>query len=154
MQKSPTSQSGIFTPRILLAFVLCCFGVLLTMFGFAGTLSSSAKTRAISPTPASGGPTTNLSNGITFDHATWNDPIRMVGEPDIVIDNNGGIYISGPGQHDSILMVLEVHGQRCAVASYRLPAQVELPERRRLILRLQLQIHNDVFASRSGDVNV
>jgi hypothetical protein len=97
MQKNPTSQSGIFTPRTLLAFVLCCFGVLLTMFGFAGTLSSSAKTRAISPVPASGGPTTNLSNGITFDHATWNDPIRMVGEPDIVIDKNGGIYSSGPG---------------------------------------------------------
>jgi hypothetical protein len=43
------------------------------------------------------GPSTNLSNGITFDHAVWQDPIRMVGEPDIVIDKQDGIYVSGPG---------------------------------------------------------
>lgn len=99
MQKNFPAQSGIFDPRALLAFVLCCFGVLLAIFGFAGTLSSNVKTTALSPThvPSSGGPSTNLSNGITFDHATWNDPIRMVGEPDIVIDSNGGMYVSGPG---------------------------------------------------------
>src|SRR5206468_4383086 len=39
---------------------------------------------------------TNLSNGITFDHAILSDPVRMISEPDIVIDNAGGIYVSGP----------------------------------------------------------
>ncbi len=100
MQKNPFSQSGVFNPRILLAVALCSVGLLLGMFGFVGSLSSGTKAKAFLPSrvsPASGGPTTNLSNGITFDHATWNDPIRMVGEPDIVIDHNDGIYVSGPG---------------------------------------------------------
>src|SRR5439155_11452464 len=56
---------------------------------------SAGGPRAAAPAPAA--PTTNLSNGITFDHATLNDAVRMVGEPDIAIDHNGGIYASGPG---------------------------------------------------------
>jgi uncharacterized repeat protein (TIGR01451 family) len=51
------------------------------------------ETVALPPPPPPSGP----SRGITFEHANWNDPIRMVGEPDIVIDNHGGIYVSGPG---------------------------------------------------------
>src|SRR5437016_6020523 len=39
----------------------------------------------------------NKNNGTTFDHANLNDPARMVGEPDIEIDNHNGIYVSGPG---------------------------------------------------------
>ena len=50
-------------------------------------------------------PLPTSSNGITFDHANLNDPVRMVGEPDVVIDpkhanfptDNYGIYVSGPG---------------------------------------------------------
>ena len=86
MRKYFASQSGIFNPRVLLAFTLCSVGVLLAMFSFTAVTA-----------PAPLGPTTNLSNGITFDHAIWNDPIRMVGEPDVEIDNHGGIYVSGPG---------------------------------------------------------
>src|ERR1700730_10765245 len=97
MKKNPTSKSGLFNPRVLLAFALCSVGVLLAMYSFAGMPSSGAKGRPSTSAPSLAGPTTNLSNGITFDHATWNDPIRMVGEPDIVIDSNGGIYVSGPG---------------------------------------------------------
>ena len=48
-------------------------------------------------TSAVGGGPSGPSNGITFDHATLNDPVRMVGEPDVVIDNHGGTYVSGPG---------------------------------------------------------
>src|SRR5207249_8060144 len=88
MKKNPASKSGLFHPRVLVAFALCSAGILLAMFTFTRTASSVTSVA---------GPTTNLSNGITFDHATWNDPIRMVGEPDIVIDLNGGIYVSGPG---------------------------------------------------------
>jgi uncharacterized repeat protein (TIGR01451 family) len=51
------------------------------------------ETVALPPPPPPPGP----SHGITFDHANWNDPIRMVGEPDVVIDNHGGVYVSGPG---------------------------------------------------------
>src|SRR5437773_1614938 len=85
MQKYFASQSGFFNPRVLLAFALCSVGVLLAMFSF---------TAVTAPAPLA--PTTNLSNGITFDHAILNDPVRMISEPDIVIDNAGGIYVSGP----------------------------------------------------------
>jgi hypothetical protein len=97
MKKNPTSKSGLFNPRVLLAFGLCSVGVLLAMYSFAGMPSSGAKGRSSASVPSLAGPTTNLSNGITFDHAIWNDPIRMVGEPDIEIDNHNGIYVSGPG---------------------------------------------------------
>ncbi|HJT82117.1 MAG TPA: dockerin type I domain-containing protein [Chthoniobacterales bacterium] len=106
MQKKSFSQSGLFHPRVLSALSLGCAGVLLAVFSFAAPASrqntASAQNRRsttapMAPAAATIGPSTNLSNGITFDHATWNDPIRMVGEPDIVIDYNGGIYVSGPG---------------------------------------------------------
>jgi uncharacterized repeat protein (TIGR01451 family) len=59
---------------------------------YTGTLTIQTVTP---PPPAPPLPTS--SNGITFDHANLNDPVRMVGEPDIVIDNHGGTYVSGPG---------------------------------------------------------
>jgi uncharacterized repeat protein (TIGR01451 family) len=57
---------------------------------YTGTLTIT--TTAVAPVGPPG-----PNRGITFDHAIWNDPIRMVGEPDIVIDNKDGIYASGPG---------------------------------------------------------
>ncbi len=60
--------------------------------GYGGTLT--VQTIASPPPPP---PLPSSSNGITFDHANLNDPVRMVGEPDIVIDNQGGTYVSGPG---------------------------------------------------------
>jgi hypothetical protein len=87
--------------------------VLITLAALVGALVSTRTGEAQPPQPAPSapdalgfqsalgrslsGPTTNLSNGITFDHATLNDPIRMVGEPDIAIDHVGGTYVSGPG---------------------------------------------------------
>src|SRR5438093_8486042 len=94
MKTNSTSKSGLFNPRVLLAFALCSVGAFLTMFSFAGT--RNAKATAFSPASLDS-PTTNFSNGITFDHANLNDPVRMVGEPDIAIDNHSGIYVSGPG---------------------------------------------------------
>jgi uncharacterized repeat protein (TIGR01451 family) len=55
--------------------------------------SLTIETGPLPPPPPPSGPT----RGITFDHANLNDPVRMVGEPDIVIDNHGGNYVSGPG---------------------------------------------------------
>jgi len=103
MQKRSSLQTGLFNPRVMAAFSLTCAGVLLAMFALAGTPSKGWRATVSPSSPAEPaalsvtGPTANLSNGITFDHSTWNDPIRMVGEPDIVIDNQGGIYVSGPG---------------------------------------------------------
>src|ERR1700682_3087788 len=37
MKKKSASQSAFFNPRLLLGFVLCSIGVLLAIFGFAGT---------------------------------------------------------------------------------------------------------------------
>ncbi len=58
---------------------------------YAGRLT--IETVSLPPPPPPSGP----SRGITFDHANLNDPVRMVGEPDVVIDNHGGNYVSGPG---------------------------------------------------------
>src|ERR1043166_2223956 len=87
MKKNPLSQSGLFDPRVLLAFALCSAGVLLAMFSFTAVTARA---------PAPQAPSTNLSNGITFEHANLTDPERLVGEPDIYIDHAGGIYVSGP----------------------------------------------------------
>jgi hypothetical protein len=94
MKKRTPSQSGLFNPRVLFAFALCSVGVLLAMFSLAGKPDAIAT--EFSPVSIDS-PTTNFSNGITFDHANLNDPVRMVGEPDIAIDNHGGTYVSGPG---------------------------------------------------------
>ena len=40
MKKNPASQSGLFNPRILLAFCLCSVGAMLGMLSFASTPSS------------------------------------------------------------------------------------------------------------------
>src|SRR5260370_37867492 len=44
MKKKPTSLSGLFNPRILLAFSLCSVAALLAMFSFASTPSSGPLT--------------------------------------------------------------------------------------------------------------
>ncbi|HEY2940307.1 MAG TPA: hypothetical protein VGJ27_10885 [Gaiellaceae bacterium] len=59
---------------------------------YTGTLT----VQTVAPPPPAP-PLPTSSNGITFDHANLNDPVRMVGEPDVVIDNHGGTYVSGPG---------------------------------------------------------
>jgi dockerin type I repeat protein len=110
MKKKSTCEFGIFNPRVLVALGLSCAGLLLAMLSFAAPVSKQTSRATVFPAGSSNntidtlsasasmaGPTTNFSNGITFDHATWNDPIRMVGEPDIVTDYSGGIYVSGPG---------------------------------------------------------
>jgi uncharacterized repeat protein (TIGR01451 family) len=72
--------------------VIACGFLNPTPQSYAGKLT--IETVAAPPPPP---PLPTSSNGITFDHANLNDPVRMVGEPDIVIDNQGGTYASGPG---------------------------------------------------------
>ena len=43
MKKNPTSQSGFFYPRVLLAAALCSVGVLLAMLSFAATPPSGIR---------------------------------------------------------------------------------------------------------------
>jgi hypothetical protein len=58
VRKNSPTQSGIFNPRVLIAFVLCTFGVLMGMFAFAATpLAQTAR----SNTGASIDPTNFLS---------------------------------------------------------------------------------------------
>ena len=56
MKKNPFSQSGFFTCRLLLAFLLCSAGVLLTMFSFASTPSSGTLTDTSGPLTYTAGP--------------------------------------------------------------------------------------------------
>jgi Ca2+-binding RTX toxin-like protein len=67
--------------------VLALAGVLAAT-ALAVTLHSASGS---APTPVAGPAT------ITFDHTQIVDPVRLVGEPDIAIDSDGGIYVSGPG---------------------------------------------------------
>src|SRR2546425_5522841 len=50
LRKNSPSQSGVFNPRVLLAFVLCSVGILLAMLSFAATPQSEmARLDANSP---------------------------------------------------------------------------------------------------------
>jgi len=44
MKKNSTSESGLFNPRVLIAFSLCSIGALLAVFSFASTPSSGTLT--------------------------------------------------------------------------------------------------------------
>src|SRR5438045_730361 len=48
MNKHPTSESGIFTPRAFLAFILCLTGVSLSMLSFAAAPSKAARSLKLS----------------------------------------------------------------------------------------------------------
>ena len=57
MKKSPASESGVFNPRILLAFLLCSTGMLLAAIAFAATTPSSGTlTDSSGPLTFTGGP--------------------------------------------------------------------------------------------------
>lgn len=97
MKKSPSSKAA----RAFLSTLFFIFGVglivLAVNFNPLGLLGKTSTRQAmINEGIAPAGPTTNLSNGITFEHANLVDPFRLVGEPDIYFDHAGGIYVSGP----------------------------------------------------------
>ena len=59
MQKNAASQSGIFNPRVLLAFTLCSVGALLAVFSLAATPpveTTHANTSVSQPTASEGMP--------------------------------------------------------------------------------------------------
>src|SRR5437667_541708 len=55
MRKNPASQSGLFNPRVLIAFSLCSVGALLAVFSFAATPSSGTLTDTSGPLTYSAG---------------------------------------------------------------------------------------------------
>src|SRR5437763_6825487 len=56
MRRNPASQSGLFNPRVLIAFSLCSVGALLAVFSFAATPSSGTLTDTSGPLTYSAGP--------------------------------------------------------------------------------------------------
>ncbi len=56
MKKNPASQSGLFNPRVLLAFSLCSVGGMLAMLSFASTPSSGTLTDTSGPQTYTAGP--------------------------------------------------------------------------------------------------
>src|SRR5438105_4887870 len=56
MKKNPTSQSGLFNPRALIATALCLLGAMFAMFSFASTPPSSNIT-----VPSSSGQTVTVT---------------------------------------------------------------------------------------------
>lgn len=93
MKTNLASQSGIFNPRILLAFVLCSAGVLLAMLSFASMPSNET-------TGSSASAVTTLPGF----HAPVTMPLSSGGsEPSLAISNNGVRYVSWqvPGEFAS-----------------------------------------------------
>src|SRR5438309_2356514 len=56
MRKNPASESGLFNPRVLIAFSLCSVGALLAMLSFASTPSSGTLTDTSGPVAYTAGP--------------------------------------------------------------------------------------------------
>src|ERR1043166_1555788 len=56
MKETPSSQSGFFNPRALVAASLCSAGLLLAMYSFAATPSSGTLTDTSGPLNYMGGP--------------------------------------------------------------------------------------------------
>jgi hypothetical protein len=95
MKKTPSSVTAraiLSTLLVILAAGLSVLAITGTSLSLHGKTTANSASRNITPD----GPTTNLSNGITFEHANLTDPFRLVGEPDIYIDHAGGVYVSGP----------------------------------------------------------
>ena len=74
MQKTPTSQSGLFNPHVFLAFGLCGVAALLVMLSWASTPSSGTVSPTNPQVSYTGGPflilnATDSSTGVTCDQA-------------------------------------------------------------------------------------
>ncbi|MEY2531765.1 MAG: hypothetical protein QOI96_1850, partial [Verrucomicrobiota bacterium] len=82
MRKKPTSESGIFNPRLFLAFTLCLAGISLATFSFAGNRTANKQAAslrtappAIPNTPTPGSATLSTSNrSITYTDSTGAPP--------------------------------------------------------------------------------
>src|SRR5947207_11112889 len=87
MQKNSRSESGVFHPRIFLAFVFCLSAALLAAFSFAGPSPRSTSVPA-APTaiPTFGHPIISGIGGTGFEQSIRTDPT----------DPNR-IYTSAPG---------------------------------------------------------
>src|ERR1700736_1085716 len=85
MQKKPTSQSGIFNPRVLLSFSLCSIAVLLGTFSFR-----------TSATPAPALDTLSTSHrSITYTDSTGsatNPSAVALGKPDCTVPMSCSIF--------------------------------------------------------------
>src|SRR5437773_6702812 len=78
MQKNSRSESGVFHPRIFLAFVFCLSAVLLAVFSFAGT-SSKLPSAPAAPTaiPTFGHPIISGIGGTGFEQSVRTDPTEI-----------------------------------------------------------------------------
>src|SRR5438552_11283114 len=110
MRKNPTPQSGIFNPRVLLAFALCSAGTLLAMLSFAATPprnttkakgfrsamgSSTATSSSVVQLFAGGG----VGDGAPAVSAILSQPMGLGGTADgqLLIADQGGRVRSVPG---------------------------------------------------------
>src|SRR5882724_8665617 len=85
MKKKSASESGLFNPRIFLAFGLCSVGALLAMLSFAGMPSNKT--------------TGSFANAAVTVVPGFHAPVTMPGssggsEPSLAITNNGIRYVS------------------------------------------------------------
>src|SRR5436305_13656267 len=67
MKKNPSSQSGLFNPRVFVAFTLCSVGVLLAMVSFAAPRPRPAP-------PTFGHPIISGIGGVGFEQGLRVDP--------------------------------------------------------------------------------
>ncbi|MFZ1220645.1 MAG: hypothetical protein WAO00_15230 [Chthoniobacterales bacterium] len=87
MQKRATSESGVFNPRIFIAFILCFMGASLAMFSLAGPAPSRITgVAAPTVTPTFGNPVIAGIGGSGFEVDVRVDP-----------SDSNRIYMSAPG---------------------------------------------------------
>src|SRR6266853_905164 len=83
MKKNPSSQSGLFNPRVFMAFTLCSFAALLAMASFAAPRPRPAP-------PTFGHPIISGIGGVGFEQGLRVDP-----------SNANRLYTSAPGSLSS-----------------------------------------------------
>ncbi|MDP9099332.1 MAG: hypothetical protein M3N48_10130, partial [Verrucomicrobiota bacterium] len=86
MRKRLTTESGIFHPRVFIAFVLCLAGISLAVFSSAGPLSGPAAPTAPLAVPTFGNPVMAGIGGSGFEIDLRSDP-----------SNGSRLYMSAPG---------------------------------------------------------
>src|SRR5437762_2618897 len=90
MQRNPRSQSGLFNPRVVVAFSLCSVGVFLAMFSFAATPVSGisgSRTNSSLISPSANGSGSPASKYYFHGTAT-DDANRAAGMPSATFDTN------------------------------------------------------------------
>jgi hypothetical protein len=98
MRKDPTSISGLFSLRLLVAFSLCSVAASLALLSFAATPPQphTGTSTITTSAPSAAAPPNAATAALVFGPSTIADFQRVEGEPLNYIEKDGHYWISGP----------------------------------------------------------